>query len=91
MTDADLKNDIVTLYNQNFTEDELLEMIAFYDTPTGQKALAQMPIIMGQAMQLGQKHSQKYVPAFQKKIEAIVAEHMGAGEGGQEAPAPKPE
>jgi hypothetical protein len=85
MADDDLKKDIVALYNQNFTEDELVEMLAFYDTPTGRKALAHMPKIMSDAMVLGQKHSQKYAPAFQEKIKEIVERYQELLKKEQEA------
>ena len=45
IADVELKKAMVELYNRSFTADELEEMLTFYATPTGRKALAQMSII----------------------------------------------
>ena len=53
-TYADLKPQMVkfsgTFIVQNFTEDDIKIMIAFYKTPTGQKALTLMPKMMQEMM-----------------------------------------
>ena len=43
---AEVTNDVVKLYAQRFTEQELKEAVAFYKTPTGQKLLAEEPKIL---------------------------------------------
>jgi hypothetical protein len=63
------------LYSKHFTEDEILEMTAFYRTPLGQKALATMPAIMSDSMNLAMSSVQKEMPAFQQKIAEIVRKH----------------
>lgn len=55
MSDPELKQGVIDLYNEVFSEDELVQ---FYQTPTGKKALLQMPKIFGEAMHLGQKHAE---------------------------------
>lgn len=37
------------IYDENFSEAELQQMVAFYETPVGQKAISRMPRIMEQA------------------------------------------
>ena len=81
MSDPELKQGVVDLYNKIFSADELIELIHFYQTPTGKKALIQMPKIFGEAMQLGQKHAAKYAPKFQIQLEAILKKHRGADAG----------
>lgn len=78
MSDPELKQGVIDLYNEVFSEDELVQ---FYQTPTGKKALLQMPKIFGEAMHLGQKHAEKYAPKFQTRIEAILKKHRGADAG----------
>jgi hypothetical protein len=43
---AEMANEIVLLYAQRFTEQELKEALAFYKTPTGKKLLAEEPKIL---------------------------------------------
>ncbi len=40
------------VYDKNFTESELRDIIAFYKTPTGQKSLQQMPEVLKESMDL---------------------------------------
>ena len=86
MSDPNLKNGVLNLYNQVFTQDELVELIEFYKTPIGQKALIQMPQILGEAMQLGQTHAEKYAPQFQAQLEKILAKYQDQKDGGAEKP-----
>jgi hypothetical protein len=46
---AELTNEIVRLYAQRFTEQELKEAVAFYRTPTGKKMLAEEPKILDES------------------------------------------
>jgi len=52
------------VYARNFTAQELREIVAFYKTPTGAKALHTMPKVMGEVMaQMGPR-----VQAFQQEL-----------------------
>jgi uncharacterized protein len=42
----------LVIYDKNFTEPELRDIIAFYKTPTGQKSLKNMPEVMRESMDL---------------------------------------
>jgi hypothetical protein len=46
---------IAQVYARNFTVSELHELQAFYQTPTGQKAVQTMPAIAQQSMLVGQQ------------------------------------
>lgn len=48
-----LKDDYVKLYMQAFSEPELRELITFYKTPTGKKAVKQMPQLLQKGAELG--------------------------------------
>ena len=43
---ADVMSEAPTIYARHFTAAELRDMLAFYKTPTGQKALKEMPTLM---------------------------------------------
>jgi uncharacterized protein len=46
---AEMTNEIVKLYAQRFTEQELKEAVAFYKSPTGKKILAEEPKILDES------------------------------------------
>lgn len=75
MTDPDLQKAVIKLYDDSFTTEELEIMLAFYETPTGQKALERMPQIVARSMSLGQKYAEKYAPDFQAQLEKIIEKY----------------
>jgi len=46
---------IVDVYDRHFSVDELRQLIAFYQTPVGQKVLSSMPAIMQESTRAGQQ------------------------------------
>jgi hypothetical protein len=48
-----LKDDMIALYVQAFTEDELKQLTTFYHSPLGQKAADKMPELANAGTQLG--------------------------------------
>jgi hypothetical protein len=61
---ADLKPKIADVYVQQFTEVELNELYAFYQTPTGQKALEKLPTVT----KLSSEISSKYIGTKQESL-----------------------
>lgn len=64
--------DFVRIYTESFSEAELREITAFYQTETGQKAVQLMPSLMAQGMELGQRA----VIAHQGELEARVQDRI---------------
>lgn len=58
---------ILDVYNRNFSEQEIDDMLAFYSTETGKSLLKKMPAVMQESMQM----SQILVQAALPKIEAL--------------------
>lgn len=58
--------EIVPLYARHFTVEEMKAITEFYRTPTGKKALQEMPQLMMESMRIGQKLMQ---PRVQRVIE----------------------
>ncbi len=50
-----MKNDLLSLYVETFTEAELQGLVAFYETPAGQAFTAKMPLLMQKSMELTQR------------------------------------
>lgn len=84
-SDPEMKNSVVKLYEQKFTAAELEEMLRFYDTLTGRKALLMMPEIMGEASKIGQKLAGRNSADYQKQLQDIMAKYKNA------KPEPAPE
>lgn len=72
---ADVMKEAPGIYAHNFTAQELRDMVAFYKTPTGAKALRAMPKVMGEIMGLLAPR----MPALQRdlgaRMEAILEKH----------------
>lgn len=61
--------EVSRIYKEAFTEPELREMIAFYQTPTGQKALARMPELMQKGASVGVTLAQKHSGELEKMVQ----------------------
>jgi uncharacterized protein len=51
---------ITQVYAETFTESELKQMVAFYNTPTGQKVATQLPAIEAKLQQIGLQAVQQH-------------------------------
>lgn len=65
---------MIDIYAEAFSEDELKDLVAFYKTPTGRKAITLMPELMQKGAQLGANEAQQHIPRLQQMIEARKAE-----------------
>jgi hypothetical protein len=65
---------MIDIYTEAFSENELRDLIVFYKTPTGQKAIKLMPELVQKGAQLGAQEAQAHIPRLQQMIEARKAE-----------------
>jgi hypothetical protein len=65
-----LKDDLVAIYMEVFTEEELNDIMAFYATPTGRKTLEKLPELSAKGAQLGQSRVQQNIQELQEMIVA---------------------
>jgi hypothetical protein len=70
MSWAGLKDEMVKIYVDEFTESELNELNKFYQTPLGKKTLAKMPVLLAKGAELGQRRVQEHLPELQTAIAA---------------------
>lgn len=63
------------VYARNFTAPELREIVAFYRTPTGTKALHVMPKVMGEVMAEMAPRVQAFQQNLNTKLVAILRKH----------------
>jgi hypothetical protein len=63
------------VYAHHFTAQELRDMLAFYRTPTGVKALHEMPTVMSDVMAQMGPRVQAFEQDLNAKIVAVMAKH----------------
>ncbi|HWA09002.1 MAG TPA: DUF2059 domain-containing protein [Opitutaceae bacterium] len=71
----DIKPRIAELYMQEFTEEELTAIAAFYQTPAGQKALVKLPSLMQQSAKIGQDYATTKQASLQQKLQQIAEKY----------------
>jgi hypothetical protein len=69
-----LEEEYVTLYTAAFTQREIEDMVAFYRTPTGQKAVEKLPELMQQGAEIGQVRMRRHIGDLQEKLKARIQE-----------------
>jgi hypothetical protein len=70
----DLLDAMEPIYAKHFTKGDIDAMIAFYSTPTGKKALAEMPAITQEAMQASSGVVQKYIEHVETMVNQQIAQ-----------------
>ena len=74
--------DLSKIYKETFTESELRELIAFYQTPTGQKSLAKIPELMQKGAAVGVTLAQQHTA----ELEVMLQERKKQIEAGKQTP-----
>ncbi|WP_269540145.1 DUF2059 domain-containing protein [Cerasicoccus fimbriatus] len=74
--DPELVTKMIAIYMDTFSEAELKDLIAFYKTPTGKKALQELPTLFQKGAVAGEEIAQKYLPEFQTKVQQIMEKAM---------------
>jgi len=69
---SELTNHVAGLYAQRFTEAELKQLPAFYQSPIGKKYLAQQPVIVDSSM----KYAQNWANKLSDQVIAKMREEM---------------
>ncbi len=64
-----MKDMYVDIYTQVFTEDEINQLVQFYQSPLGKKMLAKMPELIRLTFEKSQALVQKKMPLFQEKLQ----------------------
>lgn len=74
LTWAKLEPDMIKIYAEEFTQQEINGMLEFYKTPVGQSTINKMPIIMQKSMQIGYKQMNEVTPKIMKAVEKLEKE-----------------
>jgi hypothetical protein len=71
---AALKPELVRLYAEEFSQEEVNGMIAFYKSPTGQALINKMPRVLDRSVQMTQERLAAAVPRLQAAMLAALEE-----------------
>src|SRR3990167_6938769 len=66
--------DMIKLYTSNFNEQEMQELVSFYQSPLGQKVLQKMPMLTEKSAQMTQGKLETAVPKVNKLLADMTAE-----------------
>lgn len=64
---------IIPMYAEHFTHQEVREMLAFYQSPVGRKAVATMPQLYRDGQKLGQEFAREIGPELKARLDAALA------------------
>lgn len=77
-SDPDLKKAMTELYEKEFTLEELKGLVAFYNTPLGQKTLQKLPVITQSGAKLGEEFALKHQVDFNEQVTRIIQKYKPA-------------
>jgi uncharacterized protein len=63
-----LKDDLIKMYAAEFTEEEIKDLIKFYQTPLGKKTAEKMPVLTAKGAQLGASRVDAHKAELQQMI-----------------------
>lgn len=69
-TPGSLMEKTVASYNKYFTQAELKEILAFYQSPTGKKSITNLSLIVNEGMMEARKLTQSLAPDIEQRIKA---------------------
>lgn len=74
-------SEMVTIYDRHLTAEDVKGLVAFYETPLGQKTIRVLPLLVAEAQKVGEQRGEQIADRVIKKLRA---------EGAFDPPAPKP-
>jgi hypothetical protein len=66
----ELEEPVITIYDDNFSADEIKQLVAFYESPVGRKIVIQLPQVMQQSVTMGQSWGQQVGARAVERIRA---------------------
>ncbi len=63
-----LMDQAIPVYAKYFTHQEIRELLAFYQTPIGKKAILVLPKVVNESMMAGQRWGQSLGPEIEKRV-----------------------
>ena len=64
----ELVQKLVAVYSKHFTEQEIVDLLNFYNTSTGKKMIDKMPVILQESMEIGRKWGIELAQKIEEEI-----------------------
>lgn len=64
----ELVHKLIPVYSKHFTEQEIVDLLNFYNTSTGKKMIEKMPAILEESMEIGRKWGIELTQKIEEKI-----------------------
>ncbi len=64
----DIENMIIPIYDKYYTENDIEQLIAFYNSPIGKKMISTMPQVIQESMVVGQNWGKQIIEKIQAKL-----------------------
>lgn len=65
---------VIDIYSRSFTEQQIDDLLVFYQTETGQALIKKMPTVMQESMLIGQSMMQQSIPKIQAMAQELAQE-----------------
>ncbi|MGD2111967.1 MAG: DUF2059 domain-containing protein [Gammaproteobacteria bacterium] len=75
-----LEKALTDMYMQAFTEQEVIEMNAFYSSTTGEKVIERLPVLVQQRNQLASQRLQENIGELRQELDARLKRNQQADE-----------
>lgn len=73
---AAIMDKLMWIYADHFSEEEVQEIIAFYETPLGQKWVTESPKLMQLGAQVGMAEAEKNQAKLLERLEPFLGKHL---------------
>lgn len=84
----DIRPKIVDIYVKDFSEDDLKQIVAFYESPIGQKTIKTMPSVMKEGALVAQEYTKAKIPSLNAQLTPILTKYRDQMEAAGAAGAP---
>jgi hypothetical protein len=75
----DVFNDMIPIYQRHQSKPDVAAILAFYQSPTGQKLLREQPAMIAESMEVSRVRMEKVMGELMDKIEGMAREDGGRG------------
>jgi len=72
---GEIQPKMVDIYVKDFTEDDLKQIVAFYETPVGQKAIKTLPSVMREGAMVAQEYTKGKITTLNDQLTPILTKY----------------
>ena len=74
-----LMEQVVPIYAKHFSHEEVRQLLAFYESPVGQKIVSKLPIVMKEATDSAQRLGISLIPEINQRVNEALKRESEAG------------